>query len=272
MDTPFFTPPPRILAHRGDSANHPENTLPAFLSAAELGVDAIETDMHLTADGRLVIWHDDTLDRGTNGTGVVEQYTLKELRTLDAGYAFTTDGGATFPFRDRGIRIMLLEEALEALPGMRFNIDMKSDDPRIAKEFAGVIRAMRAHDRVLGASFLLRNLKALRRELPDLPTSFAPPEVIRLLLLQRLGLLPRRAWTSGPQRALQVPEYQGRIQVVSKISIKAFQAMGLAVHVWTVNDPKDMRRLLEMGVDGIFTDDPRTLIKILRSWPELTAH
>lgn len=264
MDTPFFTPPPRILAHRGDSANHPENTLPAFLSAAELGVDVIETDMHLTADGRLVIWHDDTLDRGTNGTGPVEHFTLDALRTLDAGYAFSPDGGRTFPFRGQGIRIMLLEEALEALPHMRFNIDMKTDDSRIATAFAQVIRETGAHDRVLGASFHLGNLKVLRQELPELPTSFAPPEVIRLLLLQRLGLLPRRIRAAEPQRALQVPEVQGRIKVVTRGSVKAFQAMGIAVHVWTVNEPLDMHRLLDMGVDGIFTDDPRTLLAVLR--------
>lgn len=124
---------PRILAHRGDSARFPENTLPAFLSAAELGVDVIETDVHLTSDGQIIIWHDDTLDRETDGSGPVEDHTLKELLTLDAGYHFSTDGGQTFPFRGTGIHMLTFEDALQALPHMRFNVDLKTDHTDIAQ-------------------------------------------------------------------------------------------------------------------------------------------
>ena len=97
----FLSPMPRIVAHRGDSANYPENTLPAFLSGVRMGIDVIETDVHITRDGEIVIWHDPTLERNTDGEGALEIHTLKELKKLDAGYTFTKDGGKTYPFRGK---------------------------------------------------------------------------------------------------------------------------------------------------------------------------
>lgn len=111
----FLSPMPRVIAHRGDSHNYPENTLPAFRSAVEMGIDVVETDIHITKDGVLVIWHDPTLERNTDGNGRVEDHTLEELRRYDAGYTFTKDGGRTYPFRGKGITICTLAEALEAL-------------------------------------------------------------------------------------------------------------------------------------------------------------
>ena len=110
----FLEPLPRIVAHRGDSAFFPENTIPAFQSAAELGVDVIETDVHLTKDGKIVIWHDPTLERNTDGKGRIEDHTYSELLEYDAGYNFTTDG-ETYPFRGKGVHLALLDEALKAL-------------------------------------------------------------------------------------------------------------------------------------------------------------
>ena len=131
MEHPFLNPMPRIVAHRGDSEYFPENTLPAFRSAFELGVDVIETDVHLTKDGHIVIWHDPTLERNTNGSGTLESHTLNELKALDAGYTFTKDGGRTFPFRGQGVQLATLDEALRALPYARFNIDLKSQEEEI---------------------------------------------------------------------------------------------------------------------------------------------
>ena len=124
----FLSPLPRVVAHRGDSHNFPENTMPAFLSAVNMGIDVVETDVHLTKDGEIVIWHDPTLERNTDGKGVIEEHTLSELRVYDAGYTFTKDSGRTYPFRGQGIHISTLEEVLEACPGQRFNIDLKTDD------------------------------------------------------------------------------------------------------------------------------------------------
>ncbi|NBK24594.1 MAG: glycerophosphodiester phosphodiesterase, partial [Spirochaetia bacterium] len=100
----FFDPMPKVVAHRGDSAHYPENTLHAFESAYAMGVDVIETDVHLSKDGEVVIWHDPTLDRNTNGSGMIEDHTLSELKELDAGYTFTKDDGKTFPFRGKGVQ------------------------------------------------------------------------------------------------------------------------------------------------------------------------
>ena len=99
----FLNPLPRVVAHRGDSINYPENTLPAFLSAVKMNIDIVETDVHLTKDGVLVIWHDPTLERNTNGSGTLESHTLAELKQLDAGYTFTKDGGKTFHLRGEGV-------------------------------------------------------------------------------------------------------------------------------------------------------------------------
>jgi glycerophosphoryl diester phosphodiesterase len=142
--------------------HYPENTLPAFLSAVEMGVDVIETDVHLSKDGVLVIWHDPTLDRNTNGSGRIEDHTLEELNKFDAGYTFTKDGGESYPFRGTGVRLATLEEALQACPEQRFNIDLKSKTPAIVDEFISVVRRNDAQDRVVGASFHLANLRALR--------------------------------------------------------------------------------------------------------------
>ena len=122
MNHPFLSPMPRVVAHRGDSKYYPENTIPAFISAREIGVDVIETDVHLTRDGKIVIWHDPTLERNTNGKGTIESHTLSELKALDAGYTFTEDGGKTYPFRGKGVQLATLDEALKALPDTRFNI------------------------------------------------------------------------------------------------------------------------------------------------------
>ena len=108
----FFDPMPKVVAHRGDSAHFPENTLHAFESAYAMGVDVIETDVHLSKDGEVVIWHDPTLDRNTNGSGMIEEHTLAELKKLDAGYTFTKDGGKTFPFRAQGVQLCTLRPKL----------------------------------------------------------------------------------------------------------------------------------------------------------------
>ena len=125
-----FIMPVRLIAHRGFSGLAPENTIPAFRSAVEMDIDVIETDIHITKDGRLVIWHDPTLERNTDGKGRIEDHTISELRQFDAGYTFSADGGKTFPFRGKGVRICTLDEALEECPDERFNIDLKTKSSR----------------------------------------------------------------------------------------------------------------------------------------------
>lgn len=255
----FLEPMPRVIAHRGDSRNYPENTLPAFESAVRMGIDVVETDIHLTKDGVLVIWHDPTLERNTDGRGRIEDHTLEELRRFDAGYTFTQDGGKTFPFRGKGVRICTLAEALEHCPGQRFNIDLKTKCPEIVDEFIKVIREHDAVDRVVGASFHLSNLKRLRRLAPDFLTSVTTAEVVPLLFRQKTHTLPK---AFKRKIIFQIPMAAGPVKVVTPAFVKAMHQRGAVVMVWTINDEETMRKLFEMGVDSVMTDDPALVIKV----------
>jgi len=264
MNEPFLQPMPRVVAHRGDSKHHPENTLEAFLSAVAMGVDVIETDVHLTRDGQLVIWHDPTLERNTDGNGRVEDHDLASLQRLDAGWTFTTDGGDSFPFRGKGVRMALLSEALAACPTQRFNIDLKSKNDAIVDAFISVIEAQQAQDRVLCASFHLKHLKRMRLLRPAILTSVTTIEVLGLIGRHRLGLLPDELHTQRTV-VLQVPVRQWGIEVVTKEFVEAMHLRGAVVQVWTINDEQQMRRLWELGVDTVMTDDPATALAVARS-------
>ena len=257
----FLNPLPRVVAHRGDSINYPENTLPAFLSAVKMNIDIVETDVHLTKDGVLVIWHDPTLERNTNGSGTLESHTLAELKQLDAGYTFTKDGGKTFPFRGKGVQICTLSEALEACPEQRFNIDLKSKEPEIVDVFIDTIRKHKAENRVCGASFHLSNLKALRAKAPDILTSITTLEVIPLLLKQKLHILPK---SFKMKIIFQIPKEQWGIKVVTPDFVKQMKKRDAIIMVWTINDEKTMRELFSMGVDSVMTDDPELVIKVAK--------
>ena len=250
---------PRVIAHRGDSHNYPENTLPAFRSAVEMGIDVVETDIHITKDGVLVIWHDPTLERNTDGKGRVEDHTLEELRRYDAGYTFTKDGGRTYPFRGKGITICTLAEALEACPDQRFNIDLKTKCPQIVDEFIRVIRQHDAVDRVVGASFHLSNLKRLRRLAPDFLTSVTTAEVVPLLLRQKTHTLPK---AFKRKIIFQIPRQASFIKVVTPSFVSEMHRRDAVVMVWTINDEQSMRELFAMGVDSVMTDNPALVIKV----------
>lgn len=259
MYSSFLSPMPRVVAHRGDSAFYPENTLEAFKSAAALGIDVIETDVHLTKDGEIVIWHDPTLERNTDGNGTIESHTLKELRKYDAGYNFTKDGGRTFPFRGTGVKLITLSEALEACPDERFNIDLKSQEPEIVDRFISVIREHDAENRICAASFHLENLRKLRQKAPDILTSITTLEVIPLLLKEKLHMLPA---SFSRKIIFQVPVRQYGITVVNKRFVEEMHKRDAVVMVWTINEESEMRRLFSIGVDTVMTDNPRLLIKV----------
>ncbi len=258
MEYRFLNPLPRIVAHRGDSAYFPENTLEAFRSAYELGVDVIETDVHLTKDGEIVIWHDPTLERNTNGSGTLESHTLEELKMLDAGYTFTKDGGKTFPFRGKGVQLTTLDEALSTLPKARFNVDLKSQEAEIVNKYIEVIRKNHAEDRVCTASFHLDNLRKLRAAAPDLLTSISTMEVIPLLIKQKLHMLPREF---KRKIIFQIPVKQYGIKVVTPSFVREMHKRDAVVMVWTINEEKDMEYLFSIGVDTIMTDNPRLLLE-----------
>lgn len=221
-----------VIAHRGASGQYPENTLLAFTKAMELGADAIELDVRLTADGVPVVLHDSTLDRTTNGTGAVAGLTLAEVRRVVAG---------------AGERVPTLAEVLECFPVTPLIVEIK--EARAAQATLGVLRAQRAQDRVLLGAF---DLAALR---PFAGTEFfraaARVEVAWCWAWSRAGV----AW-GGAYRAFTVPERSGALRVVDGAFVAAARRRGRPVHVWTVDDGAEATRLRALGVSGIITNYP----------------
>jgi glycerophosphoryl diester phosphodiesterase len=251
---------PSVIAHRGGAGLWPENTLYAFEKASNLGVDIIEIDVRSTSDGTLVIMHDATVERTTDGTGHISEMTLAGLKKYDAGYRWSTDGGKTFPMRGRGITAPTLEEVFIALPEMRFNVEPKQDVPSITEPLCHLIRKHQMADKVVVGSFSHAIIVEFRQRCPEVATSASPAEVSKFLAMQKAGL--DRAY-SAPMQALQVPEYIGGLQVLNRGFVKAAHSRNLEVHVWTVNETQDMKRLIDMGVDGLMTDYPDRLLKFL---------
>lgn len=257
---------PLVIAHRGGSGLWPENTIHAFERAQRLGVDMIELDVRSTADGVLVVIHDDSVDRTTNGTGRVSRMSLEELKELDAAYRWSEDGGRSFPLRGRAITVPTLQEVFAAFPQMRFNIEPKQHTPSLVAPLCRMIREHGMTRRVLVGSFSDSVLEQFRRECAEVATSASTSEVSGFLAMQKSGL--GRAY-SPVMQALQVPEYAGGLRVLTGNFVEAAHGRNLQVHVWTVNETEDMRRLLGLGVDGIMTDYPDRLLKVLgRTLPE----
>lgn len=251
---------PLVLAHRGGADLAPENTMAAFQNAVDLGVDILELDVHTTADGTVVVIHDASVDRTTDGTGAVHDSTLADLRQLDAGYDFSPDNGQTFPFRGQGIGIPTLEEVFAAFPDMRINIEIKQSDPPIEAAVLEVIERAGAQQRVLVGSEYDDVMARFRSLAPDIATSAATNEVRNFYLAQ---LLRVSAIYRPLADAFQVPEYSGSTHVVTPSFVDAAHHHGVKVHVWTVNDAETMQRLLDIGVDGIITDRPDVALEVV---------
>jgi glycerophosphoryl diester phosphodiesterase len=241
--------------------------MPAFEKSAELGVDYIETDVHFTKDKKFVVIHDDTIQRVTNGAGKVSGYTMDELRQFDAGHNFTEDDGKTYPYRGKGIGLLSLEEILDAFPAQKFNIDLKDKNPLQIKHFIDIIDKLNAYNRVIVASWHFINLNTLRKLRPEIATSFSVGEMIWIFFLHRSGLLFLKINFKG--KALQIPERRGQVNILTKSYLKELHEKGVEVHVWTVNNEEDMRRLIEIGVDGIMSDDPALLLKVIKEYASI---
>lgn len=251
---------PLVIAHQGGGDLWPGNTLFAFQNAANLGVDVLEMDLHITADGMLVLTHDETVDRTTNGTGEVESMTLDELKQLDAGYDWSLDNGASYPFRGQGITIPTLEEVFAAFPDYRMTIEIKKTNASMAKPFCDMIRKYDMQDKVLVASFHDERLKEFRAECPEVATSSAKNETTTFVLLTKVFL---GGFYSPYFYSLQVPEKSSGITVMTEGFVRAAHARNLAVEPWTINDEETMRKFIEWGVDGIITDRPDLMLKVL---------
>jgi glycerophosphoryl diester phosphodiesterase len=259
---PYFDRPrPHLFGHRGASGELPENTLPAFARALEQGVPYLEMDCHATSDGEIVVLHDAELERTTNGEGVVSALRYSELERLDAGHRFSADGGHTFPFRGAGIRVPRFVEVLDAFPEAYINLEVKQEDPPIAEEVVRLVRKARAEKRVLLAGADEPVLAALRALDPGTALGSSVADVIEFVQASVEG----RLTTFAPRgQALQIPPDAFGRPLVTRELVEAAHALGLFVHVWTINEPAEMRRLLGLGVDGIMSDFPARLVAAAR--------
>src|SRR5512140_1529636 len=248
---PYFAlPAPWLIAHRGGAALAPENTLVAFDNAAALGADAIETDVHLSRDGHVMVFHDDDTARLCGVPGTLEQRTRAEIEGLDAAWSFTRDGGATFPLRGTGVRGPALEDVLARYPRMRFNVDAKSRNPALALALADVLRRAGTADRVCVGSEYGEPARVLHHLLPEwahfLSKWPAVAHVARALLpFFPAGWCPEGYDLAALSRVVGLSSWTlGRV-------LAHFADRGMPVQLWTVDDEVEMQRLIGAGVHGV---------------------
>lgn len=248
MNRLFELSTPIAFAHRGSSAHAPENTIAAFCLALEQGADAVELDVKLSRDGKIMVFHDLTLDRVTGVKGRFCERTFADLRSLDAGEWFST--------RFKGERIPMLSEVFEAVgKNMVINIELTNYDTpgdALPEEVAKLVKEHNVEDRVIFSSFDPRNLVKIRQRLPESQTA----------------LLAHQGWRGAISRSLAWRWVSPRMlhpycSDVDASFVRRVHRLGARMHVWTVNDPAEMTRLANLGVDGLFTDDPLLFQKTL---------
>jgi len=263
MPKPFLTalPRPTLVAHRGGAGVAPENTLFAFAQAQDRwGAHQLEMDVHLSSDGVPIVIHDPDVDRITNGHGPVREQFAADLGRLDAAFGFSLDGGRTFPLRGQGIGLATLDEVLRQVP-LPAMIDIKDDDEAARAATIATIRAAGAADRVCIGSAVDSVAAALVEATPEL-AHFFPEGAARAFLI---AVATGRAIPDAPYDVLAIPFTEGGREVASPAFIAAAHAHDLAVQVWTVDAPEQMRVLIQRDADGIQTDRPDLLRAMLSS-------
>lgn len=243
-------PRPRVMGHRGAAGIAPENTLVSFRAASAAGADVLELDVHATKDGHLVVIHDPTVDRTTDGTGEVRGMTLEALRSLDASARFTTAPGETAVGFEGPLCVPTLEEVLAAFPEALFNIELKQEAPSVEAAFVALLEKHGALDRTL----LAAENAAIMRKLREL----APAAVTGMSAEDAFGFMMPADPASyrSPGYALQVPPVFGDMPIITAETVARAHALGMEVHAWTIDDPAEMRSLLDLGVDGLITNLP----------------
>lgn len=243
-------PRPIILAHRGDLAHAPENTIPAFSQAIQKGADGVELDAKLTTDGHIIVFHDITVDRTTNGKGKVASFNFDEIRKLDAGSWFDSKFANT--------KVPLLEEVFETVGKDKLiNIELTNySTPKdgLTQKVCELIKKHNNQAQIIFSSFFASNLKVAEQILPEIPRG----------LLAMPGLVGLWARSFG----FMFGEYQAlhpHISDVTKEQVNRVHRINRRVHIWTANKPEEMTRLKEWNVDGLFTDDPAEAVRILRA-------
>ena len=268
----------RVLnyAHQGGAREAPSSTLFALRRAVEAGADALELDVHMTADRRLVVCHDATVDRTTDGTGAIAQMTLAEVQALDNAHWWVPGEvvapgrpDADYPLRGRApadpeLRVATVEEVLEAFPDVFLNFDIKQTAPVVAPyeaELAALLARFGRVDDVIVGSFWDDATDAFTAAAPDVPTAVALSGTASFWQAVQAGA------PTPPMRhaALQVPRTYEALTIVDAPFVEAAHRAGMAVHVWTVDEPSEMEELVDLGVDGIISDVPTVLERVLQA-------
>lgn len=256
---------PVVLAHQGASGHSPSNTLESFRLALAQGADILELDVHMTRDGVVVVSHDETIDRMSNGSGAIREMTLAELRQYDFGHDFSPDGGLTFPYRGKGVTIPTLEEVFQAFPGVRVNIEMKQVEPAMETAVWELVQQYRMEEKVLVNSFHsepVRRWQALAGDRTALGATRGHMYEFAAYYLLHLDRLyqPR-------VDAFQLPTQQRvgpfTLRLDTPRLIETAHRLGIKVHYWTINDEATMERLLLLGADGIITDYPDRAVPVM---------
>ena len=255
---------PLVIAHQGGDGVWPGDTMYAFEKAVEIGADVLEMDAHITKDDQIVLMHDEEVERTTEGTGVIEEMTLEEIKRLDAAYQWSNDDGNTFPFRGQGIKVPTLEELFLKFPQMRYVIEIKLTQNRMDKPLCDLIRKHNMQDKVVIASFHDEAMKNFRTTCPEVATSASRGEVTAFVLLGKAllsGLLIPQYESIQPPYD---PQESMNIPIMTERFIREAHAKNIAVEPWTVDDPELMKQYIEWGVDGIITDRPDLMVEVLK--------
>ncbi len=251
---------PMVIAHQGGDGLRPGNTLLAFAHADQLGVDVLEMDVHATQDGVLVLMHDHTVDRTTEGTGLLREMPFSAVQTLDAAYHWPIGGEAIY--RGKGVRVPTLAKVLERFPAQRFNIEIKQSEPSIVEPLCALLRQQDRVSQTLVASFHGAELDRFRRVCPEVATSAAQAEITAFLLFNLAGL-PKLHEPRA--HALQVPVERYGIKLTSRERVAAARSLDLYVDAWTLNDASSITHAIERGVTGVITDNPDVALRVRES-------
>ena len=255
---------PLVIAHQGGDGVWPGDTMYAFKKAVDLGADVLEMDAHITKDGVIVLMHDEKVDRTTNGTGLIGDLSLEELKQLDAAYKWSNDGGKTFPYRGRGIQVPTLEELFEEYPNVRYVIEIKLTQNPIETTLCDLIDKYSLQDQVVVASFHDEAMHRFRETCPEVATSASRGEVTKFVLLGKIFL---SGWVIPQYESIQPPfdpEESMNIPIMTERFIREAHAKNIVVEPWTVDDPELMKKYIEWGVDGIMTDRPDVMVEVIK--------
>lgn len=250
------------IAHRGGRALRPEHTIIAYEHALEVGADVLEIDVQSTSDGVLVVMHDSDVDRTTDGQGPVQSYTYAELQQLDAGYWYTEDDGETYRYRAQGLQVPSFEWVLARFSNSYFVVEDKQTDPSIVDAMLALVAAAGLTERVVFGSFEDAVNQEIRLADPDVFTNLSLGEVTTFFFLNEES----EADYIPPGMFHQIPLSQGDIPILTPEYIARANRFDMKIHVWTINDAQEMRDVIELGVDGIITDDPNLLEQVLAEY------